>query len=101
IAEALANAGADLVLVGRDAAALKQAQNELTLFNHRVDVIAADMGLPHDAERMCQAALAQHGPIDILINNVGGRRVDVATENMLVDEWLKFMDLNVTSAFIT
>ena len=101
IAEAFAEAGADLVLVGRDAEALKQAQKELAVFTHRVEVIAADMGVPEDAERMCQTALAQHGPIDILVNNVGGRRVDVATEDMAVDEWLKFMDLNLTSAFIT
>jgi gluconate 5-dehydrogenase len=44
--------------------------------------------------------LATHGPVDILINNVGGRRENIATENMALEDWLRLVDLNLTSAFL-
>src|SRR5207248_9582175 len=39
-------------------------------------------------------------PIDILVNNVGGRRINVATEELALDDWRRLMDLNLTSAFL-
>jgi gluconate 5-dehydrogenase len=100
IAQALAEAGADLVLVGRDPATLRQAQQELAALGRRVEALPADLETPDGTQRMCDTALAQHGPIDVLVNNVGGRRVNIATEEMPLDEWLRLMDLNLTSAFL-
>src|SRR3954470_17631985 len=82
VAQAFAEAGADLVLVGRDADSLAQAREELRRLGRRVDTAAADVGNPEEADRMCSAVLAEHGPVDILVNNVGGRRENVATEAM-------------------
>jgi gluconate 5-dehydrogenase len=58
------------------------------------------VGIPAEAERACREALLRHGPIDILINNVGGRRVDVPTQEMPLDTWLSLVDLNLTSTFV-
>src|SRR5439155_2427659 len=38
--------------------------------------------------------------IHILVNNVGGGRVNIATEEMPVDEWLRLMHLNLTRAVL-
>src|SRR6266511_3275881 len=73
MAEALAEAGADLVLVGREAGTLEQAKSALAPLGRRIDVLAADLAAPAAVEPMCAEVLAKHGPIDILINNVGGR----------------------------
>src|SRR5438876_3207218 len=100
MAQALAEAGADLVLVGREQASLEHAQRELQVLGRRVTYIAADLSTPGEVEQMCATALAEHGPIHILINNVGGRRVNIATEEMARDEWLRLLDLNLTSAFL-
>jgi len=100
IAQGFAEAGGELVLVGRDLASLQQAQSELVEFGHQVDVLAADLSTPAETQRMCEAVLADYSPIDILVNNIGGRRIDVPTEEMALDEWLRFMDLNLTSAFL-
>ena len=62
--------------------------------------IQADVGQPAEAERACRTALAEHGPIDILINNVGGRRVDIPTQDMPVETWQTLIDLNLTSTFV-
>ena len=100
MAQALAEAGADLVLVGRDLQSLDQARQELEGFGHAVDILAADLESPEAAEAMCRQALAEHDPIHILINNVGGRRVNVPTEAMPLADWQRLMDLNLTSAFV-
>ena len=100
MAKALAEAGADLVLVGRDREALDAAARELRALGRQVNLLSFDVGVPAEAQRMCDKVLADHGPIDVLINNVGGRRINIPTEEMPVEEWLRILDLNLTSAFV-
>src|SRR5207245_4227191 len=71
MAQSLAEAGADLVLVGRDAEQLRQAQQDLAALGQRVEVVPADLESPDGAQHMCATALTEHRPIDILVNNVG------------------------------
>ncbi len=100
MARALAQVGADLVLVGRDREVLQAAGREIGALGRQADLLAFDVGVPAEAQRMCDEALARHGPIDILVNNVGGRRINVPTEQLPVEEWLRILDLNLTSAFL-
>jgi gluconate 5-dehydrogenase len=100
MARSLAEFGAELILVGRDEKSLKEAAAELQSFGKPVAAITADVGQPADAERMCGIALADHGPIDVLINNVGGRRISIATEQLPLEDWQRILDLNLTSAFL-
>ncbi|HKI30385.1 MAG TPA: SDR family oxidoreductase [Gemmataceae bacterium] len=100
MAQALAEAGADLVLVGTDPNNLLKAHHELLPLGRRVDVVEADLFLPDQTESMCERVLANHGPIDILVNNVGGRRQNVATEEMPLEMWQRHLDLNLTSVFL-
>lgn len=99
MAQALAEAGADLILVGREAQTLQQAVADLAATGRNIATIPADVGQPEHAERMCHQALRDHAPIDILINNVGGRRINIPTEQMPRTEWQRILDLNLTSAF--
>jgi gluconate 5-dehydrogenase len=100
IAQGFAEAGADLVLVGRNRDSLETAGRELGALGRRVDLITADLHGAEAAERMCAVAVAQVGPIDVLVNNVGGRREDIATEAMTLEAWRAFLDLNLTSAVV-
>src|SRR5262249_49379485 len=100
IAQAFAEAGADLVLVGRDAESLEQARSELGGLRCQVDTIPLDLATPAEMERLCEVGLKQHGPSEILVNNVGGRRINVATEDMSLDDWQRLIDLNLTSVFL-
>ena len=98
MAQAIAEAGADLVLVGRDADTLELARQELAALGRWVAVVVGDVSTPDGAEATCDAALNLGRDFDILVNNVGGRRVDVATEDVSLDEWRALIDLNLTSA---
>ncbi len=100
MAGALAEAGAALVLVGRDSDALKTARDELRQDGCDVDMIVADVGTPAGAAAACDEALSLDKPIDILVNNVGGRRADVALEDVSIADWKSFFDLNLTSALV-
>lgn len=95
MARALGEAGAELVIVGSDESHLKRASTEL----HTV-TIQADLSKPEEAERLCDVVLRDHAPIDILINNVGGRRINTPTEDLALEDWQRILDLNLTQAFI-
>jgi NAD(P)-dependent dehydrogenase (short-subunit alcohol dehydrogenase family) len=99
IARALAEAGADLAVVGRDAGVLDDARRALGETGRAVRVVAGDVSTPEGAAAVCDEALAR-GPIDILVNNVGGRRLDVPTESVPPETWQRFFDLNLTSALV-
>lgn len=100
MAQAYAEAGADLILVGRDAESLDKAKGELSVLGGKVETLTADISSAAAADEMCTIALDKHGPIDILINNVGGRRENIATEAMPLDTWQKLIDLNLHNAFV-
>ncbi len=100
MAQAFAEAGADLVLAGRDADSLAIARAELAPLGRRVEIVTADLNTPEGAEKLCDDVLAKHGPIDILVNNVGGRRENIPTETMPLETWRRLIDLNLTSAFV-
>src|SRR5262245_7181893 len=100
MAQALAEAEADLILVGREAGSLRQARQELAPTGRKIDLLSGDLATPDGARQVCEAALARHAPIDILVNNVGGRRINIPTQEMPLEEWQRIIDLNLTSAFL-
>ncbi|MCI0642126.1 MAG: SDR family oxidoreductase [Gemmataceae bacterium] len=100
MAQALAEAGADLILVSRSQESLDQARVELTATGRKITCLAADIELPENAEKTCERVLAEHGPVDILINNVGGRRENIALEAQSLAEWRRLFDLNLTNLVV-
>lgn len=100
IARALGEAGAELIITGRDAEHLNAAQLQLQSEGITVATLQADLGIPGEAGAMCERALREFDHIDILVNNVGGRRINIPTEDLPLDEWQKIIDLNLTHAFL-
>ncbi|MGE3818409.1 MAG: SDR family NAD(P)-dependent oxidoreductase [Isosphaeraceae bacterium] len=100
MAKGMAEAGADLVLVARDLQSLEAARESLRPLGRSVEILAADVGEPGPSERAAEKVVSDFGPIDVLVNNVGGRRIDVPTESFPTVDWQRIVDLNLTSAFI-
>jgi len=100
MALALAEAGADVILVGRDQASLDKTAADIRQRGREAHIIQADVGVAEECERACRVALDKHGPIHILINNVGGRRENIPTVDMPLEKWRELVDLNLTSAFL-
>lgn len=100
MALALAEAGADVVITGRDKESLAATATDLknlgvTVWSHQAD--ATDS---RQTESMCETVLRETGGIDILINNTGGRLVNVPVEEQSLEDWNRIMDLNLTSTFL-
>lgn len=98
IAQALGEAGANLVVCSRNAARCDQAANELrklgiNVLATRVDVTDAD-----EVKTMAFATQERFGRIDILVNNAGGAYA-APPEKMSLDDWKRIIDLNLTGAF--
>ena len=100
IALAAAEAGADVALNARDGEALARTAGEVRERGRRAWTFAGDVAQPAVCESLCRQVLAEAGPIDILVNNVGGRNIDVAVEAEELDTWQKLVDLNLTHTFL-
>jgi NAD(P)-dependent dehydrogenase (short-subunit alcohol dehydrogenase family) len=96
----LADAGADITMVARNLESLEQTAADVRNLGRNATCIAADMADPITCESICQQALAAHGPFDILVNNIGGRRANVALQDMPLDQWQSLIDLNLTATFL-
>lgn len=100
MALALAEAGADVGITGRDSASLKEAAAALRSRGRQAWTLQGDMSKPVECEALCERALAEIGPIDILINNVGDRGMDIKIEDTPLGTWQHFVDLNLTHCFL-
>ena len=79
MALALADAGADIVLTGRDASSLNETVADIKNLGQEAIPIQADMSDTNDCQRACELVVERYGPINVLINNVGGRRESIPT----------------------
>lgn len=100
IALAAAEAGADVILNGRDQAALGKTAEEVRERGREVWTFPGDIADPAFCEDLCRRVLAEAGPVDILVNNVGGRSQATKIEDTSLADWQKGVDLNLTHVFI-
>jgi gluconate 5-dehydrogenase len=101
MALAMADAGADVVLVARSGDALEETADAIRRLGRQAFTVQADVGQSEACQEACQRVLRDHGPIDILVNNVGGRRFNIPTAQLPLDKWHEILDLNLTSAFLS
>jgi 3-oxoacyl-[acyl-carrier protein] reductase len=100
IADALAGAGAGVVLAARTGADVERAAAALAERHDGVRVIgvACDVRSQQDCERLIEQAATELGGIDILVNNAGiGRFAPVA--ELSPDDWRAVIETNLNSLF--
>jgi 3-oxoacyl-[acyl-carrier protein] reductase len=95
IAKALHARGANVGLSGTRVEPLEKLKAEL---GERAHVLPADLGDPAAIEALLKAADAALGGIDILINNAGLTRDNLALR-MKDEDWQKVIDVNLTAGF--
>ncbi len=100
MAVAISEAGADIVITGRTQDSLDQTVQEIRDAGRNCESLTGDMSDPDECERICRDALKQFGPFDILINNLGGRRINIPTEELELKQWQEVLNLNLTSTFL-
>ena len=70
-AYAFAEAGADLILTARSADLLEGVAEQCRRHGAKVSVVAGDVSVEEDVDNVITQGLADHGKIDVLINNAG------------------------------
>ena len=101
VATAFAEAGADLAIVDID---IEQAKTtaEAIASEHGVKAIAvkADATKKEDVDAMVQTMLDTFGRIDVAFCNAG-IGVNVAAEDMTLEQWQRVIDVNLTGVFLS
>src|SRR4051794_19030436 len=69
--EALAGAGANIVLVGRELKTLREQETRIARHKVKTLSVVCDMARPEQIVRAAARAREEFGQIDILINNAG------------------------------
>ena len=95
IAKGLAGAGADVAIVGRNAAKNAAAVKAL---GGRTIGIAADVNDPAQVKRMVADTVSAFGGLDILVANAG-INIRKPPQDYTVDEWRQVIDTNLNSVF--
>jgi NAD(P)-dependent dehydrogenase (short-subunit alcohol dehydrogenase family) len=100
MAAGLASAGANLMLVSRNADESTAAADELARdFGVQAIAVAADVTDPAQAEAMAQTALDTFGRIDILINSAG-INIRGPIDELSPDDFQQVMNTNVTGTWL-
>jgi len=96
IAQALAYAGADIVLLGRTAESLEATKSSIVNIGRKVEIVLCDVSSP-EAVKEVFANIAEMN-VDILINNAGSISRAPAAETE-IDDWHRIIDTNLNSVF--
>jgi len=99
IAEALAEAGAEVIIADLAAAALDAAVQQLGAKGYVVQPQLLDVTRPDEVTRVADDVVSRLGRVDILINNAGIARSETAAEDVADEHWLNVLDVNLNGTF--
>jgi len=95
----MAEAGAAIVVVGRDGEKNRLAVGEIEATGAAAHAVVADITSEADCAAMVAAAKDRFGRLDILVNNAG-INIRKQPEDYTTAEWQSVIDINLTGAFI-
>lgn len=98
-AEALAEAGARVIITDRDAGAIEKARSSLGKNGHSVDGLVMDVTDSAQVTQVADEIVAREARVDILVNNAGIARSETAAENVEDEHWLNVLDVNLNGTF--
>lgn len=99
LAAALAEAGADVAIAGKDNSDMAEAARAVEAQGRKAIAVATDPTSASQVEAMAAEVVDAFGKIDILVNNA---HADFAKpfEDVSEDEWQTLMDFNVKSTYL-
>jgi len=99
VAQRFAEAGAQVIVVGRTLGKIEAVAAELSGNGRRVVAMAADVSSESDVTRVIRNAIERFGRIDVMINNAAVCP-QVRLTDMSLDEWNGVITNNLTSIFL-
>lgn len=99
MAEALAEAGANLMLCARRAEWLDETVNEFRANSFNVAAKVCNVSKPDEVQAVVDETVKHFGKVDILINNAG-TTWGAMPEDMPLEKWKQVLDVNLTGCFL-
>jgi NAD(P)-dependent dehydrogenase (short-subunit alcohol dehydrogenase family) len=99
IARAFAAEGAKVVMASRTRSDLEAAASEIAGEGRAAFPVAANVAVETDVVNLFKATIDRHGRLDILVNNAGIMH-RAPTDQILLRDWQKMIDTNLTGAFL-
>ena len=100
VAKALAEAGCDLVICGRDEKALQKATREVSRAGGRVLTLPCDVTDPASVKACFAATKRVFRRLDILVNNAGIAHAVVNVEKFDIELWQRVVATNLNGTFL-
>ncbi len=91
----LAEQGADLVLGGRTPEKLEAVAAEVRALGRRATPVVADIAVPAECRRLAERALAEHGRVDVLVNNAYHPGTMTLFEKDDLERWRETLEVNL------
>ncbi|WP_157101444.1 SDR family NAD(P)-dependent oxidoreductase [Nocardia shimofusensis] len=102
VAAKMAQAGAGVVVNGRDDAAVDEAVAKLTAAGHRAVGVAGSAAEDVVAERAVRTCVESFGAVDVLVNCAGTAEPEGSSIlNVSTEQWRSLLDAHLTTAFAT
>ena len=95
-ADALAAAGADIVICGRRADVVKDAREQLAGHGVTAEAHAMDISRPEEIDRLKDIV----GEVDILVNNAGYSIRKNSWLEVTASQWREVLDINLMAPFL-
>jgi NADP-dependent 3-hydroxy acid dehydrogenase YdfG len=100
-AQALAEAGATVVMSGRRGEVLEREAGKLLKAGRRVETEPLDVSDREAVARVAQRVLSRHGKVDILVNSAGLNVVNRYWRNQTPEGWDEVIGINLDGSFYT
>mgnify|MGYP003344156384 CR=1 FL=1 len=97
--EALAEAGAHVVIADFDPAAAESGHSAMATKNYITSTILMDVTNSEQVAECAEKLERDLGHIDILVNNAGIARSETPAETVTDDHWLNVIDVNLNGLF--
>jgi 2-deoxy-D-gluconate 3-dehydrogenase len=96
---ALADAGADIIIIDILVSQAEEAAKEILRKGKRSLVVKADVTKPREVQRMVSQVMKRFGKIDILVNNAGINIIAPA-ESFSPKDWDRVLNINLKGVFL-
>ena len=100
IAIAYGEAGANVVATARTASEIEEVTNTIKATGANALGVIADLGVESEIDSLADAAIAEFGGVDILVNNAAIIHGRIPIIEMGTDLWRDVLNVNITGAFL-
>jgi NAD(P)-dependent dehydrogenase (short-subunit alcohol dehydrogenase family) len=98
-ARALGEAGAKIVLADMVAERVERGRTELQALGLQAHGVTLDVTKSAEVDAVADRVIAEHGRVDVLVNNAGVAKSDVRAEDATDAHWRFHMDVNLDGLF--